>query len=151
MSDLHIDDFYRDTALILLRLYSLFPRPQILFVEDICGSGEPDEFGLPPVRQQACFGTMVWLGQQGYLRYDDTLRQEGLDQAVLTERGFLLLAASSPLAAEVMPESVDPELPESLQQAARSNAARLRRALQSRSSTALGHCMLALLHHSTPR
>jgi hypothetical protein len=151
MSDIHIDDFYRDTALILLRLYNRFPRPQLLFVEEICGAGEPDEFGMPPARQQACFGAMIWLGQQGFLRYDATLRQEGLDQAVLTERGFLMLASSSPIPAEVAPDALKPELPESLRQAARSNAARLRRALQSGSSTELGRCMLALLQHSTPR
>lgn len=146
MSDLHIDDFYRDTALILLRLYSLFPRPQILFVEDICGSAEPDEFGLPPARQQACFSTMVWLGQQGFLRYDATLRQEGLDQATLTERGFLLLASSTlqPVAGS------DSHLPESLRLEANSNVAQLRRALQAGSSQ-INRCMLALLGPSIPR
>lgn len=140
MSDLHIDDFYRDTALILLRLYGMFPRPQILFVEDICGSAEPDEFGMPPARQQACFSTMIWLGQHGFLRYEATLRQEGLDQATLTERGFLLLASSSLEPAE---ES-DQTLPPSLQLEARSNVMRLRRALQS-GSIPLARCMLELL------
>lgn len=146
MSDLHIDDFYRDTALILLRLYGQFPRPQILFVEDICGSAEPDEFGMPPARQQACFSTMIWLGRQGFLRYDATLRQEGLDQAALTERGFLLLASST-----LQPvEPTDDGLPESLQLQARTNVAGLRRALQA-GSTELGRCMLALLGQSLPR
>ncbi len=147
MSDLHIDDFYRDTALILLRLYSLFPRPQILFVEDICGSAEPDEFGMPPARQQACFSSMVWLGQQGFLRYESTLRQEGLDQAVLTERGFLLLASSTLLPETNTTNDMSESLPESLQREANSNIARLRRALQA-GSTPLGRCMLALLDQS---
>lgn len=151
MSDLHIDDFYRDTALILLRLYNQFPRPQILFVEDICGSAEPDEFGMPPTRQQACFSTMIWLGQQGFLRYDATLRQEGLDQAALTERGFLLLASSSPPPAAIPMEPGTDELPSSLQIEARSNVARLRRALQSGSSSHLNLCMLALLGQPSTR
>ena len=148
MSDLHIDDFYRDTALILLRLYGTFPRPQMLFVEEICGSAEPDEFGMPQPRQQACFSAMLWLGQQDFLRYQSTLRQEGLDQAVLSERGFLLLASSTLPAPAV--DALTDALPPSLQLDANSNVARLRRALQA-GSIELGRCMLALLAQSTPR
>ncbi len=41
MDDLHVDDFYRDVALILLHLYSTFPRRSILYVEDVCGPDSP--------------------------------------------------------------------------------------------------------------
>ena len=46
MSDIHIDDFFRDAAIALNRLYLSFPRPIALYVEDIIGPDEPDEFGL---------------------------------------------------------------------------------------------------------
>src|SRR5690606_28258940 len=93
VADLHIDDFCRDTARILLRLWGQFPRPQLLFVEEICGATEPDEFGLPGARHLACFSTLLWLADEGWLRYGECLRQDGLDQAVLTERGLRLLCS----------------------------------------------------------
>jgi hypothetical protein len=95
VADLHIDDFCRDTARILVRLYSQFPRPQLLFVDEICGSAETDEFGMPGSRHLACFSTLLWLGDEGYLRYTETLRQEGLDQAVLSGHGLRLLSSRS--------------------------------------------------------
>ena len=55
MADIHIDDFYRDVAAIFLRLYALFPRKSTLFVEDISGPDQPDEFGLHHPRFEACF------------------------------------------------------------------------------------------------
>lgn len=96
MSDLHIDDFYRDAARILAALYSQFPRKATLYVDDISGPDTPDEFGLHSPRHQACFHTMMWLGSCDYLRYDQAVRQEALDQVVLTHRGFLLLSSAMP-------------------------------------------------------
>ncbi len=96
MSDLHIDDFYRDAARILAALYAQFPRKATLYVEDICGPDTPDEFGLHSPRHQACFHTMMWLGSCDYLRYEQAVRQEALDQVVLTHRGFLLLSSAMP-------------------------------------------------------
>ena len=61
MADIHIDDFYRDVATIFLRLYAVFPRKSTLYVEDICGPDQPDEFGLHHPRFQAGFSAMVWL------------------------------------------------------------------------------------------
>jgi hypothetical protein len=95
MADLHIDDFYRDVAKIFLRLYAVFPRKTVLYVEDISGPDEPDEFGLHHPRFQACFSTMVWLAEHGYLNFDDNIRQEALDQAVLSQKAFLLLSSRS--------------------------------------------------------
>lgn len=92
MSDLHIDDFYRDAAKALVALYSQFPRRTILYVEDISGPDSPDEFGLHSTRHQACFETLLWLAHSGFLRYEQLVRQEAIDQAVLTHRGFLTLS-----------------------------------------------------------
>ena len=63
MADLHIDDFYRDSAMILLRLYTTFPRKTVLYVDDICGPDAPDEFGLHSERHQSCFSAMTWLAE----------------------------------------------------------------------------------------
>ena len=93
MADIHITDFYRDIARILCQLYAGFPRKLTVFVEDISGPDDPDEFGLHSTRHQACFATLLWLADEGYLRYQDTIRQEAIDQACLTHRGFTLLSA----------------------------------------------------------
>ncbi len=144
MTDLHSDDFYKDVAAILLRLYSLFPRKQILFVDDICKAEEPDEFGLPSPRHLSCFSAMVWLGEENFLRYDAPIRQEALDQAVLTERGFLLLSSRSEM--QIMPdENNNDNLPPSVMAASQTNVAQLRRALESGSSILIGQCVQHLL------
>lgn len=90
--DLQIDEFYKDCAAGLLQLYLVFPRRTALYVEDLIGLEEPDEFGLPSKRHQSCLGALLWLADEGYLRFDSTIRYEALDQAVLTEKGFLRLA-----------------------------------------------------------
>lgn len=145
MTDLHIDDFYKDVAAILLRLYSLFPRKQILFVDDICKGEEPDEFGLPSPRFLSCFSAMVWLGEENFLRYDSPIRQEALDQAVLTEKGFLLLSSRSEISIMLDEHSGD-NLPPSVMAASQTNIAQLRRALDSRSSIITGQCVQYLLN-----
>ena len=93
MADLHLDDFYGDVARALLTLLQAFPRPHTLFVEDICGPDEPDEFGLHSKRHQACFAALLWLAEEGYLRHAGPVRQEAVDQAVLSSRALLLLNA----------------------------------------------------------
>lgn len=133
MADLHIDDFYKDVAAIFLRLYSVFPRKQILFVDDICKGEEPDEFGLPSPRNLSCFSAMVWLGEEGFLRYDVPIKQEALDQVVLTEKGFLLLSSRSEMTTMLDEDGAD-QLPPSVMAASQTNIAQLRRALESGSS-----------------
>lgn len=93
MADIHIEEFYKDTAIALVQLYNAFPRRVNLFVEDIAGPDEPDEFGLHSRRHMACFGSLLWLAEEGLLRYVDTIRQEALDQAVLTQIAFTRLSA----------------------------------------------------------
>ncbi len=144
MSDIHIDDFYKDVAQTFLILYKHFPRKTILYVEDICGPDEPDEFGLHSDRFSAGFSAAVWLGEQGYLRYDAPVKQEALDQAVLTERGFLLLSSRSELDFGEGEEQ-DSELPPSVMEQSRSNIAQLRRAVKKHSSIMIGQCVHYLL------
>ncbi len=91
MSDLHIDDFYRDTAKALVLLYNAFPRKITLYVEDISGTDTPDEFGLHSKRHDAGLNALLWLGSTDYLSYKTLVRQEALEEAVLTHRTFLLL------------------------------------------------------------
>ena len=155
MTDLHIDDFYKDAAAILLRLYALFPRKQILFVDDIYKSNggkadEPDEFGLPSPRHLSCFSAMVWLGEEGFLRYEAPIRQEALDQAVLTEKGFLLLSSRSEMPA-LLDEADNDNLPPSIMAASQTNVAQLRRALGSGSSILIGQCVQYLLTDARDR
>jgi len=92
VADIHIADFHKDVAKVFCQLYAGFPRKLTLFVEDISGSDTPDEFGLHSTRHQACFATFLWLAEEGYIRYDSTIRQEAIDQTTLTHRGFTLLS-----------------------------------------------------------
>jgi hypothetical protein len=144
MADLHIDDFYRDSALILLTLYNNFPRKLILYVDDVFGPDSPDDFGLHSDRYQSCFSTMVWLAEHGYIRFDTTVRQEALDQAVLTERGFLMLSSRSEMFFGDDDE-VDESLPPSVMEASRTNVAQLRIALRENSSIMIKQCVHTLL------
>lgn len=107
--DLQIDEFYKDAAAGLLLLYQAFPRKVGLYVEDLIGREEPDEFGLPTPRHQSCLGALLWLAEEGYVRFDTTIGYDALDQAVLTEKGFLRLTRSVPHAlrdGEALPPSV---------------------------------------------
>ncbi|WP_029404688.1 hypothetical protein [Stutzerimonas stutzeri] len=94
--DLQIDDFYRDAAAGLLILYQAFPRKVALYVEDLIGHEEPDEFGLPSKRHQGCLGALIWLAEEGYLRFESTIHFQALDQAALTEKAFMRLTRSVP-------------------------------------------------------
>ena len=91
MADLNILDFYKDTALTLMSLQRVFPRKMDLFVEDLIGPDEVDEFGLHTKRHEACLGAMLWLADEGYIRFATTIRQEGIDQVVLTAKGMIKL------------------------------------------------------------
>lgn len=93
MFDLHVSDFYKDTARILLTLYRRFPVKSALYVEDICGPDTPDEFGLHSPRHMACFSAMLWLAEENYLRFSQTIQQEAIDEAVLTQACFTHFSA----------------------------------------------------------
>lgn len=91
MLDVHIDDFFKDCAVILLHGFKYFPAKQTLYVEDICGPDETDEFGLHSPRHLAAFGAITWLAEEGYIRYSDIHRQESVDAFVLTSKSFTRL------------------------------------------------------------
>ena len=144
MTDIHIDDFYKDVAKSLLHLYVSFPQPTQIYVEDISGADEPDEFGLHSNRHNACFSTMLWLAQAGYIHYTDTIRQEALDQAVLTQKSFLLLTAYSELS-ENHPK-VKETNPPSVKEEFSSNIHQVRLAIKSNSSVKIRKIVLYLLN-----
>ena len=146
MSGIHIDEFYADAAQILVSLYGVFPRRVNLFAEDICGPDETDEYGLHSTRFQACFATMVWLGEEGYIRYEDTVRQEAIDQAVLSGRCFAALTSPAPPNADELEEARKaPDLPPSIQAEHASIVYHLQRALKKRSSVEIREAFMPLL------
>lgn len=128
--DLQIDDFYKDVAAGLLALYQAFPRRVALYVEDLIGPEEPDEFGLPSPRHQSCLGALLWLAEEGFIRYDSTIRFQALDQAVLTEKAFVRLT-------RCVTSDDDPVRPPSVQRVTGTLAYQLRQALRSGDGEAL--------------
>ena len=144
MADIHIEEFYKDAAIALVQLYNAFPRRVNLFVEDIAGADEPDEFGLHSKRHMACFGTLLWLAEEGLLRYVDTIRQEALDQAVLTQRAFVRL--SSPASPDLLEENHSDSgqnLPPAIREDFSTHIHTLRNALRSGSSAKISRVMQA--------
>jgi len=93
MADINIKNFYRYIAKILSILYESFPSKTPVFVDDVAGIDSPDEYGLHRPNYTAGFFALVWLGDEEFLRYTDTIRQDGIDQACLTHKGFLGLSA----------------------------------------------------------
>ena len=143
MADLHIEDFYRDVAKIFLNLYALFPRKTILYVEDICGPDQPDEFGLHHPRFHAGFSAMVWLAEHGYIHFQEAIRQEALDQAVLSQKAFLLLSSRSDLGLVQREDSKT--LSPSVLEDSLANISQLRAAMADGSSILLRRCVSYLL------
>lgn len=161
MSDLHIDDFCKDIARILNHLYLQFPRKTTVYIEDISGPDEPDEFGLHSHRHMACLGALVWLEEEGYIRFASTIRQEAVDQAVLAGPSFSTLTSIARRLTEAEQTELGAGLPETLRRTAeegfgdeippsvlreqRTNINRLRLALRSRSSDRLRDVTLDIL------
>jgi hypothetical protein len=125
---LQIDEFYKDAAAAMLLLYQAFPRKMALYVEDLIGREEPDDFGLPSQRHQNCLGALLWLAEEGYLRFDSCIAQDALDQAVLSEKAFLRLTRGVPQL------TLDSALSPSIRRVQASLAFQLREALSSRQS-----------------
>ena len=135
MTDLNVEDFFKDVAKALDILYRSFPIPTTVYVEDICGADEPDEFGLHSKRYVGCFNTLLWLQAEGYIRFVEPIKQEAVDQAVLSSRCFTLL--STPEAAGY-PSAFDAQ--------ADAHIEHLRRALRERASSALRQAVMTFLH-----
>lgn len=141
MSDLNIDDFYTDVALTLDLLYRSFPRPRIIYVSDISGADKPDEYGVHSDRHMACFSTFLWLASENYIRFEDCIHQDAVDQAVLTASCFNLL--STPVVDTSTP--IDQNLAVSVKTELSLNINRIRRALKVRSSIEIRNIMAELL------
>ncbi|MBX2857482.1 MAG: hypothetical protein KTR17_02370 [Cellvibrionaceae bacterium] len=125
MSNLNIHDFCKDTAKILLILYKHFPQRITLYVEDISGPDQPDEFGLHSPRFLATFHTLLWLAETDYLRFSQTVKQEALENVTLSHRAFVFLSGgdpspqdgkTSPPRIEVLRTSLNTESSETLKQ-----------------------------------
>jgi hypothetical protein len=130
MSHLHIDDFSHDVARILMQAYMNFPRPGALYVEDIIGPTEVDDVGLHSSRHMACLGAMLWLAEEGWLRYEATIFQEGIEQAILTNKAFVVLTAISQLRFE----QPDPSLPATVKHEKATLAEQFLQAIRARDS-----------------
>ena len=140
MTDINIDDFFKDGAKVLSTLYSVFPRRHSIFVEDICGPEEPDEFGMRSQRHMSCFGTLLWLGEEGYLRYEEVIRQ-AIDQAVLSARCFTVL--STPAAIDEQHDTA--HLPHSVRAERATSIHRIREALKQKSSAQIRSVMVDVM------
>jgi hypothetical protein len=92
MIDVNIDDFYHDVAVTLLSLYQQFPLKISLYIEDICGPDEADEFGLHSRRHLACAASLEWMFDEGFIRYSDIVKLESAEDCTLTQQAFRKLA-----------------------------------------------------------
>ena len=123
--DLHIDEFYTDTASALLRLYQSFPRKCTLYMDDFVGVLPHDEVGLPHPRQLHCLSSLLWLANEGYLRYEDTIGYNAVDQAALPQKSFVRLSSTK----HPFNDGLDLTLPKSVLRAQGSLVQQLRRHL----------------------
>jgi hypothetical protein len=144
VADIHIDDFCRDAAKILLQLYSVFPRRSSVYVMDISGPDEPGEVGLHSDRHMACLGTMLWLAEEDFLRFEDMIYQDGIDLAILSSKSFTLLSAIS----DYHVQEPDGELTVSLQVERLTMVEQIRAALRSGESATISAIMRYFLTSS---
>ena len=91
----------------------------------------------------ACFGALLWLAEEGFLRYVDTIRQEALDQAVLTQTAFVRLSAPADSAPESVRAEPDPGLPDPVRDDLSTHIHLIRDALKSGSSVRISRVMQA--------
>ena len=155
MADINIENFYRHIAVALNLLYSNFPSKFALYVDEIAGIDEPDEYGLHSPRYTSGFFALLWLEEEGYMRFVDTIREDGVDQACLTHKAFLKLsAACDPIYVEPTLDntskvsSIDPNvgLSPSVIEERKLVISQLRRALRSGSSIAVNKIIQQFLH-----
>jgi len=93
MYDIHIEEFFLDCTKILKQIYQAFPKNSNVYVEDISGPDQADEYGLHSDRFQSCFGAMLWLEHEQFIRFESTMRQEAIDQANLSSKGLRLMSS----------------------------------------------------------
>ena len=148
MADLNVEDFFKDCARVLDVLYRSFPTPTTVYVEDISGSEDTDEFGMHSKRYLSCFSTLLWLEAEGFIRYHEPIRQEAVDQAVLSNRSFILLSTPRTISGSE-PTShgaqIPAKIPASIAAEQRAHIAHIRSALKERDSVHLRYAVLAFL------
>lgn len=143
MSDeLHIDDFCKDVGRTLIFLYDYFPRKMEIYIEDISGPEEADDYGLHSERYLACLSAIVWLAEEGLIRYEALVKQESIDQAVLTKKTFVLLSTLDKRSSINNPENEDPL---SVLLSESTHIARLKQSLKSGSSEKLKQSVRTIL------
>ena len=50
-----------------------------------------DEFGLHSPRYLSAIGALMWLNDEGYVRYHDIIKQESAEECTLTQKAFVKL------------------------------------------------------------
>ena len=96
-------------------------------------------------RHLSCLGSLLWLGEEGFLRFEETIRFEAIDQAILTGRCFTLLSSPMPTSLELDSQTIDSTIPPSEQLEQAASIQQIRRALNERSSTMLRIVMMDLM------
>lgn len=93
----NIELFDEYTAKIMAVLYERFPNKRALDVREICGHTAMNDFGLvvddngnPSGAFDVAMGTLEWLGDNGYVRYNKNSGY-GWTDVVLTEKGLAML------------------------------------------------------------
>ena len=146
MSDFHIEEFYHDIGLILSRLYASFPRRSQVYVEEISGADNVDEYGMHSERHLSCFSAIIWLKDHGYIDYECTVRQESADQAVLSQKSFLLLSSQSTITFD--DDRSYENLPPYAQKKAITHINILRKALKSQSAINISKVVFHLMEQA---
>ncbi|MDF1763849.1 MAG: hypothetical protein P1U57_10600 [Oleibacter sp.] len=88
MLDVHLDDFFKHISTALLLGLQRFPAPFTLFVEDISGPDDMDEFGLHSPQHLAALGAIQWLKDEDFARFGARDGQISVDDFVLTSKAF---------------------------------------------------------------
>lgn len=135
IDDLHIDDFHKDVALTLVYLYDCFPRKMEVYIEDISGIDDIDDYGLHSNRHLACMSAIIWLAEEALIRYEALVKQESFGQSVLTKKSYILL--SSLIKQELSAEEKESDIPESVLRSRHTRIAAIKNALKSKSSEQL--------------
>lgn len=106
MADINVENFYKNMGKILSMLYASFPTKTPVYVDEVAGIDDPDEYGLHSPHYTAGFYAMIWLAEEGFVRYASAIREDGIDQACLTQRAFLILTqVAEPICSESVGES----------------------------------------------
>jgi len=160
INDLHIEDFNKDIARALIFLYDYFPRKLELYIEDIHGPDEIDDYGLHSQRHLACMSAIIWLAEENMIRYDSLVKQESFSEVVLTKKSYILLnqvieqddelklSLETSTNTDKQANISNQALPASVYKTLHSRIALIKQALKSKSSEALKTMIYRFIHDS---